>query len=147
MLKLHHLVSDCISMLSWWVPGGCFLGVMEGLTLRWWQMKAGSIPGASQVSYANTPIFLLRNSTNSSFSWGGSWAPIWKNFSESPPMTTFSRSSHFAPSTAVSRGNTGAFDCYKSFSTEVEGSALSRCETAATTHCLAVGWQPWISRT
>ena len=39
--------------------GGCFLGVMEGLTLKWWQMKAGSIPGALQASHANTLIFLF----------------------------------------------------------------------------------------
>ena len=120
--------------------GGYFLGAMEGLMLKLWQMKAGSIPGASQVSHANTSIFLLRNSTNSSFSWEGNWAPIWKNFSESPLMTTFSRSSHFAPSTAVLRDGTGAINYYKSFSTGVEDSASSRCEMEATIHYLAVGW-------
>nr|POE86781.1 hypothetical protein CFP56_15490 [Quercus suber] len=62
-------------------------------------------------------------------------------------MTTFSRSSHFAPLAAVSRGDTGAFDCYKSFSAEAEDSASSRCEVAATMHCLAVDWQPRTLRT
>ena len=62
-------------------------------------------------------------------------------------MTTFSKSSHFASSAAVSGGDTRAFDCYKSFSTEAEDSTLSRCEMVATIHCLAVDWQPRILRT
>ena len=127
--------------------GGCFLEVMEGLMLRWVQMKNGSIPGASQASHANTSIFFLRNLTNSSFSRGGSYAPTWKNFSKVSPTTTFSKSSHFASSAAVSRGDTGAFNCYKSLLAGTEDSASSRCEMAATTHCLIVDWQPRISRT
>ena len=62
-------------------------------------------------------------------------------------MTTFSRSSHFASLAAVSGGDIGAFDCYKSFLAEAEDSALSQCEMTATTHYLAVDWQPRISRT
>ena len=62
-------------------------------------------------------------------------------------MTTFSRSSHFASSATISGGNTGAFNYYKSFSAEGEDFALSRCEMAATTHYLAMDWQPRISRT
>ena len=120
--------------------GGCFLEVMEGLMLRWVQMKNGSIPGASQASHANTSIFFLRNLTNSSFSRGGSYAPTWKNFSKVSPTTTFSKSSHFASSAVVSGGDTGAFDYYKSLLAGTEDSASSRCEMAATTHCLAVDW-------
>ena len=62
-------------------------------------------------------------------------------------MTTFSKSSHFASSATVSGGDTGAFDCYKSFSAETEDSTSSRCEMATTTHCLTVDWQPQILRT
>ena len=117
---------------------------MEGLTLSWWQMKFGLIPGVLQVSYANTSIFLLRNSTSSSFSWGGNLAPTWKNFSTSPPTITLSRSLHFASSAAISSGGARAFDCYKSSSTGAEDSPLSRCEMAATIHYLVMGWQPRI---
>ena len=127
--------------------GGCFLGVMDGLTLRWWQMKARSIPGASQASHANTSIFLLRNSTNSSFFWRGNCVPTWKNFFEVSPTTTFFESSHFASLAVVSGGDTGAFDCYKSLSAETEESVSSQCKMAATTHCLILDWQPQISRT
>ena len=62
-------------------------------------------------------------------------------------MTTFSRSSHFASSATVSGGDIKAFDCYKSFSAEAKDFASSRCEMVATTHYLAVDWQPRISRT
>ena len=77
----------------------------------------------------------------------GRLSPYLKELLGVPPMTTFSMSSHFASSVAVSGGDTGAFDCYKSFSVEAEDSTSNRCEMAATTHCLAADCQPWISRT
>ena len=110
-------------------------------------MKAGSIPGAPQASHANTSIFLLRNSISFSFSWRGSQALTRKNFSRSSSMTTSSRSSHFASPTIVLGGKTRVFNCYKFSSAEAKDFASSRYETASTTHCLAVGWQPRISRT
>ena len=110
-------------------------------------MKAGSIPGALQASHANTSIFLLRNSISFSFSRRGSRAATRKNFSGSSLITTSSRSSHFASPAVVLGGKTEVFSCYKFSSAEAEDSASSRCKTAATTHCLTVGWQPRISKT
>ena len=77
----------------------------------------------------------------------GKLSPYLKNFFVVSPITTFSRSSHFASLVAISGGDTGAIDCYMSFSAKAEDSASGQCEMAATIHCFAVGWQPQISRT
>ena len=95
--------------------GGCLFRVMKGLTFKWWQLKLGSMPGASYASHANTSTFFLRNSTSYSLSSWGSWAPIWKNFSRSSPAITFSRSSHFTSSAGLLKRDAGVFDCYKPF--------------------------------
>ena len=90
-------------------------------------------------------MFCLRNSTSSSFSCWGSWDLIWKNFSRSSPIVTFTRSLHFASSAGLSMDNTGGFNCYKSFSLWVEGSASGLCRMVATMHCRAMAWSSSIS--
>ena len=134
-------------MFSGWAPRLLLLGGNGGVDVEVVADEVWVDPWSVQASHANTSIFLLRNLTSSSFSWGGNLAPTWKNFSASPSMTTLSRSSHFASSAAISSGGAGAFDCYKSSSSRAEDSTSSRCEMVATMHCLAVGWQPRISRT
>ena len=91
--------------------------------------------------------FFLRNPINPSFFRGSSWDPTWKNLSESSPMITFSKSSHFASSTNVLVGDARVFDCYEFSPTRAEDSTLGWCEMAATRHSLAKDWQPRISRT
>ena len=90
-------------------------------------------------------MFYLRNSINSSLFWWGSWDPIWKNFFGSSPITTFTRSSHFASSVGLSMDNAGDFNCYKPFSPWVKNLASGLCWMAATIHCLAKFWSPSIS--
>ena len=107
--------------------GSCLFGVIEGLTFKWWQMKFGSMPGASYALHANTSTFSLRNSTNCSFSCKVSLAPTWKNFSRSSPTITLSRSSHFALSAGLLKGNAGVSDCYKPLSAVAEVSASGQC--------------------
>ena len=135
-------------MVSRWVPMRLFVvGVVDGLTFRWWKMKFGSTLGVSLALHANTLTFFLRNSVSSSFSWGGNWEPIWKNFSGSLLTTTFSRSSHFDFSIDPLSGNTRVFDCYKTLFAEAEDSTLGWCKMAATMHSLAMDWLPTISLT
>ena len=88
-------------------------------------------------------MFCLRNSINSSLSCWGSWDPIWKNFSESSPIVTFTRSSHSASSDVPSMDNTRGFNCYNLL--RVTGSASGLYRMAATMHCRTMSWSPKIS--
>ena len=124
-----------------------FWGVTDGLTFKWWQMKLGSTPGASYALHVNRSTFFLRNSISSCLSWGGSWDSIWKNFSWSSPIVTFSRSLHLAFSAESSLVDVWFFDCYKLLSEEVEDPTFGLCTMVATMHCLAIDWLPTISLT
>ena len=90
-------------------------------------------------------MFCLRNSSSSSLSWWGNWDPSWKKIYGSSPITTFTKSSHFASSADLSMGEAEDFNCYNPFSPQTEGSASGLCWMAATMHCLAIAWSPSIS--
>ena len=124
-----------------------FLGVTDGLTFKWWQMKFGSTPGVLYAFHANMSTFFLRNSINFCLSWGGSWDPTWKNLSWSSPIVTFSRSSYSAPFADSSLVDVRVFDCYKFLLEETEDSTFGLCNMAATIHYLAIDWLPIISLT
>ena len=59
----------------------------------------------------------------------------------------FSKSSHFASSIGVLVGDARVFIYYELSPTRAEDFILGQCEMAATTHSLAVAWQPRISKT
>ena len=81
-LKTFLIAPACLSLFTSFLTASecsldehrddCFLGRTAGLTFKLWQMKFGSTLGALLGLHANTSIFFLRNSTRSSFSWGGS---------------------------------------------------------------------------
>ena len=127
--------------------GGYCLGVTDGLTFKWWQMKVGSTLGASYAFHANMSTFFFNNSTNFCLSWGGSWDLTWKNFSWSSPTVTFSRFSHSAPLVDSLLVDVEVFDCYKFISEQAEDLTFSLCNMAATMHYVAINWLPTISLT
>ena len=147
MFELCYLISDSLSMFFGWTPRWLSLWSNGRVNIQMMTNEIWIYPRVLYAFHVNTSTFFLRNSTNCSLSNRGSWAPTWKNLSESSPTTTFSRSSHFTSSAGLLKRDVRVFDFYESFSVVAEVSASGQCRIAATRHFLVIDWLPNISST